>query len=109
MSGPSQQSYTGLFFKLGVAAGLVFGIAALVSKTAKAETVPPAIKSVTVDGQDYIVIRRGQGQYEVILDDDRDTWLIFGQGGPIEQHGDSDKLAKLEADMRQFPADLFQE
>lgn len=108
MSGPTSQSYVSLAFKLGIAGGLILGLAALLSKTAKADTkVPPAVKNTSVDGREYIVIRRGEGQYEVIREDDRDTWLIFGQGGPIQQNGDIDKLTQLQADMQSFPSNLF--
>ena len=94
----------------GVTAGLMWVLFQLMpgkSKTTVTST-GPLSREVTRDGRVYIVQSFGSGIYYVGRKDNPGVSLVFNQQGPIGKLGEgTPAFAELQADMQQFPKELF--
>jgi hypothetical protein len=62
-------------------------------------------RKATVDGRDYVIIKRGPTEFEVFSPEDPEAWLVFDANtGPLRQGA---RGADVDRDMRKFPPDLF--
>lgn len=88
-----------IFFSL--AAGLLFGRLSAGTRN------DLRIRLAKVDGRLYRVAKRGRGAYEVFRDDNPAIFLMLNQTGETASSSPGPELEQLRADMRKFPATLF--